>query len=276
MKFRMGPRLRKSRIPQILLVILIFLISIGFFLFNSFTFYSVGSTGSSTLPAYATVGAYANYTGSGGFIAFFSGVTGNLSDTVTNVPPNGSMDLFVNGNLSLGTEVDVPTSQISEHLTDSISSPKFFPAIPTQDLLSRQIVFQNISCLFETSTLLTVPAGSFAAVEYQGTGVNDSTLDFWFDNSTGLALQMSGSGAELQLIGSNIARPLSIQSPSAFDLPIIAVFLVGWTVAGLLFYSVRRHYINKSKVDGYLPRKEEDIGKVNKNKSKKGKLESES
>ena len=227
---------------------------------NLSNFYSAAD--SSTLPAYATIGAFANYTGSGGYIAFLSGVSGNLSYTVTNVLANGSMELYVNGNLSLGTEVDIPTSQISENLTDSIYSPKIFPALPPQELTSKQIIFQNITCEFQTDSVLTVPAGTFEAVEYQGTGVNDSILDFWFDNSTGLAIQMSGSGAELQLTGSNIAQPFALQSSSAFDLSIVAVFLVGWTIAGLLFYAVRRHYIKKSEADGFMPRKGEGPAKV--------------
>ena len=99
--------------------------------------------------------AFANYTAAGGNIAFLSGVSGNLSYTVTNVLPNGSMDLIVAGNLSLGTEVDIPTSQVSENLTDSAYSPEIFPALPPGNLGSKHITFQNVSCVFETDSILS-------------------------------------------------------------------------------------------------------------------------
>ncbi len=200
------------------------------------------------LPPFATTGAFANYAGDGGFIAFMSGVSGNISYFVSGVFPNGSMTLEVTGNLSLGTEVGIPTSNVSLILTDQSSSPKYFPAVSPADFF-RQINFQNISCNYVGSSEITVPAGIFNSVEYQGTGVNGSVLDFWFDNATGLALQMSGSAAELQLTKSNIAQPLALQSPANATLPIIAVFVVGWAFAGALFYAVRRYYLKKNKTD---------------------------
>src|SRR5579872_3977691 len=145
-----------------------------------------------TLPPYAIPGAYANYTGDGGFIAFMSGVSGNISYFVSAVLPNGSMDLVVTGNLSLGTELGIPTSNVSLNLVDTANSPKYFPAIPPAALLSHQIDFQNITCIFVKSSEITIPAGTFQTDEFQGTGVNGSVLNFWFDNTTGLALQMSG------------------------------------------------------------------------------------
>jgi hypothetical protein len=223
---------------------------------------------STSLPPYASVGAYANYTGAGGNIAFLSGVSGNISYYVSRILSNGSMDLTVLGNLSLGTELGIPTTNVSLSLTDQIYSPKYFPAIPPEDLVSRQIDFQNISCSYKTGGRISVPAGTFNGVEYQGIGANGSVLDFWFDNATGLALQMSGSAAELQLATSNIAQPLVVQSPSNVELPIIAVFLVGWALAGLLFYVVRRHYLRKSQSEGLLtPAK----GSGQKSKKQKGK-----
>jgi hypothetical protein len=202
----------------------------------------------SSSPPYATVGAFANYTGDGGFIPFLSGVSGNLSYLVTNVLSNGSMSLLVTGNLSMGTEVGIPTSNVSLSLMDSIETPTYFPAIPPQALLSHQIIFQNITCNFVKNDVVTVPAGTFDSVEYQGTGANNSILDFWFDNQTGLALQMSGTASELQLTYSNIASPLAAQSATNLEIDISAVFIGGWVFAGLLFYAIRRHYIRKSNL----------------------------
>ncbi len=96
-------------------------------------------------------------------------------------------------------------------------------------------------------------------------GANDSVLDFWFDNATGLALQMSGSAAELQLSATNIAQPLIAQSPAGVELPIIVVFLVGWTLAGLLFYAVRKHYLKKSQADGFMVPNKKDPDMKGKN-----------
>lgn len=217
------------------------------------------------LPPYASVGAYANYTGDGGNIAFLSGVTGNISYYVSSISPNGSMDLNVIGNLSLGTELGIPTSNVSLVLTDQIYSPQYFPAVLPAELTARQINFQNISCTFVTNTKISVPAGTFNSVEYQGMGANDSVLDFWFDNATGLALQMSGSAAELQLSATNIAQPLIAQSPAGVELPIIVVFLVGWTLAGLLFYAVRKHYLKKSQADGFMVPNKKDPDMKGKN-----------
>jgi len=117
-----------------------------------------------------------------------------------------------------------------------------------------------------------VPAGTFNGVEFEGIGANGSLLDFWFDNATGLALQMSGSAAELQLATSNIAQPLVAQSATNVELPIIAVFLVGWALAGLLFYVVRRHYLRKSKSDGLLVPQKESDKKSRKQKGKNSRL----
>ena len=203
---------------------------------------------SSPFPPYASVGGFANYTGSGGFIAFLSGVSGNITYYVSSVYSNGTMEVAVKGNLSMGTEAGIPTSQVSENLSDSIFRPRILPAIPPENLTDQSLVFQNITCTFEKNAAITVPAGTFNATEFQGTGTNGSTLDFWFDRSTGLAVQMSGSAAEFQLLNSNIATPIGLQSSSSVGAQIIIVFVVGWVVAGFLFYSIRRYYLKRSNL----------------------------
>jgi hypothetical protein len=219
----------------------------GFLIFVSGTFPLANATSPALFPAYASVGAFANYTGSGGFIAFLSGVSGNLTYFVSSVYSNGTMLVNIKGNLSLGTEVGIPTSQVSENLTDSVFHPRILPAIPPQNLTAEKIIFQNITCSFVKNSAISVPAGTFNATEFQGTGANGSVLDFWFDRSSGLAVQMAGSGAEFQLLNSNIAVPIGFQSDSSIGTQIIVVFIAGWMGAGLLFYSVRRYYLKKSK-----------------------------
>lgn len=221
-------------------------------------------------PAYATSGSFANYTGSGGFIAFLSGVSGNITYYVNSVSPNGTMKISVNGNLSLGTEAGIPASQVSETLNDSAFDPRILPAVPPQNLTNAKIDFQNITCYFVKNAAVTVPAGTFNATEFQGTGVNDSVLDFWFDRPSGLAVQMAGSAAEFQLLNSNIAVPIGLSS-NAYGTQIIIVFLVGWTGAGLLFYSVRRYYLKKSKYRRFEEAPEDKAPPTGSKKPKSGK-----
>ncbi len=198
-------------------------------------------------PPYAKVGAYAFYGGDGGYIAFLSGVSGNISYYVTDVYPNSSMRLMVDANLSLGTEVTNNVSITSENLTDSIFTPRFLPAVPPQDLTESSIMFQNISCTFVANNAqYLVAAGAFNATEYQAT-VNGTVLTFWFDRPSGLAIEMLEAGSYFQLVDSNIAVPLAVQSQFQSYLPYIEVFVTGWAAAGLLFYAVRRYYVRKSE-----------------------------
>jgi len=214
-----------------------------------FEFGSLVPAYSDTLPPYAKVGAFADYTSDGGFIAFMSGVSGNISYHISSILQNGTMELTITGNLSFGTEAGIPTSNVTMTEYDQTDSPKYFPAISSSELFSRSIDFQNISCTFQGYSRITVPAGTFESVEFQGNGANASLLDFWFDNATGLALQMSGSAAELQLKTTNIATPLVAQSSISTELSIVVVFVSGWVLAGVLFYAVRRHYVKKSQIN---------------------------
>ncbi len=210
------------------------------------------SFGDNAYPDYAKVGAFAFYSGDGGYIAFLSGVSGNISYYVTNVYSNYSMRIFVNANLSLGTEVTTNVSMVSENLTDSIFAPKILPAVPVQNLTMSNIIFQNINCTFlANNDQFNVPAGNFNATEFQGKDANGTSLYFWFDRSSGLAIEMLEAGSYFQLINSNIAIPSSTQSSFLAELPFILIFVVGWAAAGLLFYSVRRHYLKKSQVEGF-------------------------
>ncbi len=227
--------------------------SISFVLLASFSvhFFQFSYSASSTIyPPYASPGAYAYYSGNGGFIAFLSGVSSNVSYFVTNVySNNNSMRVYVNENISLGTELTVNETMISENVTDSIFAPTTFLAVPPENLTSNKIFFENITCKFVENSVIAVPAGSFNATEFQGTNSNGTIQDFWFDRPTGLAIEMlePATSSYFQLVTTNIAVPVQPQSQLAAEIPFIIVFAVGWTGAGVLFYVVRRYYIRKSQ-----------------------------
>ncbi|MGI0091487.1 MAG: hypothetical protein ACREBS_07245 [Nitrososphaerales archaeon] len=233
--------MRKKRRLFTTLLLLIFFVSP---LVSSFV---MVQSVSAAYPAYAKPGAYAFYSGTGGFIAFMSGVSANISYYVTNVYSNNTMSLLVDGNLSLGTELSTAPTVVSTNLTDSIYDPMVLPALPPQNLTSVEIRFQNISCAFVMNTRLQVPAGTFNSTEFQGKNANGTILDFWFDRATGLALQMVEAASYFQLIQTNIATPLSTQAPIQAETPFIVVFVVGWGAAGLLFYGIIRYYSKKAQ-----------------------------
>jgi hypothetical protein len=210
------------------------------------------SANPSSYPPYAEVGGYAFYSGDGGFIPYMSGVSANISYYVTDVFQNNTMKLLVNANLSMGSEVSTTPAVVSENLTDQIYSPKFMPAIPPQNLTANSIVFQNITCTLIGNSKLQVPAGKFNATEFQGRDANGSVLSFWFDRSTGIALQMVEAASYFQLVQTNIATPLSTQQPIQAEAPFIIIFAVGWGAAGLLFYGVVRYYSKKGSRDASI------------------------
>ena len=210
-------------------------------------FSNPAASSGSNFPPYAKAGGYAFYSGNGGFIPYMSGVSANISYYVEDVFQNNTMSLMVNANLSMGTEVSTAPTVVNENLTDYISNPRFLPAVMPQNLTSQNIVFQNISCKFVGNSNLQVPAGKFNATEFQGQNVNGTILDFWFDRSSGLALQMVEAASYFQLIQTNIATPLSTQQPIQAEAPFIIIFVVGWGAAGLLFYGVVKYYSRKGR-----------------------------
>lgn len=205
------------------------------------------SYSTNTTPAYARVGAYALYSGDGGFVAFLSGVSANISYFVRSVFPNNTMLVFVNASITLGTEVANGSTTRQENVTDPVYAPEILPAVPAQNLTSNQIMFENITCNFVKNSMLTVPAGQFNATEFQGKDANGTAENFWFDRSTGLSIEMVQSSSYFQLVNSNIATPVRIQTPLQSELPFIIVFIAGWVGAGLLFYFLIRYYSTKAK-----------------------------
>ena len=211
---------------------------------------SYGASASSAV--FAVQGAYATYAAEGGFIPFFSGVNGTVSYLITAVYPNGTMHVSVSANMSQGNEVP-ETFQVFNY-TDSISSPKVFPVLPAGLLGSRQIRFQNVTCNYVKSTNITVPAGSFATIEYLGKDANGSQDYFWFDQVTGLAVQMAGGAGAFQLQGSNVATPTSIPSGLSTSFPFLTTFGLVWVVAALVFVGLWKYYNRKRPSDLRNPR----------------------
>ena len=221
------------------------IIVLSFALVPTISFNHAYSTASS--PSYAKIGSYALYEGNGGYVSFLGGVSSNISYYVTNVFPNDTMVVFVNATISMGSESGVPPSTILRNFSDSVSSPRILPAVPPQNLTNNDIFFQNTTCKFVKNSMLTVPAGNFNATEFQGVDANGTTLTFWFDRTTGLAIQMVQAISYLQLIQSDIGVPLKTQTSLQAELPFLAVFVVGWSLAGVVFYTVWRHYARKNK-----------------------------
>lgn len=191
---------------------------------------------------YASVGSYASYTAEGGFIPFFSGVSGNITYTVTNIYGNGSMRLQVFENITAGT--DLQPFIVTLNITDSVSHPMNFPAVPPSDLSTGKIFFQNTSASFYQNGTIAVPAGQFKAMEFQGHNVN-GTVDFWFDGATGLALEMDAGAQALQLESSNIATPASVPGAVSAEASYLIVFGSAFLIGGGSFLWLRHHYTKK-------------------------------
>ncbi len=202
----------------------------------------LGVAADTTVP-FAVQGAYATFVAEGGFIPFFSGVNGTISYVVTSVYTNGTMHVTVSTNMSQGEEVP-ETFQVFNY-TDSISHPKVFPAIPTSQLASAQVLFENVTCSYVKSANISVPAGSFSTVEYSGKDANGSQYYFWFDRSTGLAIQMAGGAGAYQLQASNVATPMSIPSGLSTSFPFITVFGTVWVIAAIVFVGLWKYYNRK-------------------------------
>jgi hypothetical protein len=189
--------------------------------------------------AYAKAGAYASYTAEGGFIPFFSGVSGNITYTVKDVFSNGSMALSVFENITAGT--DLPPFITTLNITDSAQYPRNFPAVPPSSLATGLISFQNTTATFYTNATISVPAGTFEAMGFEGTN-NGTTAHFWFDSSTGLAVEMDSGASALQLDSSNIATPAGPPASASGELAYVLVFVVAFVLGGGSYLWVRHHY----------------------------------
>lgn len=198
-------------------------------------------------PLYARSGAYAFYDVQGGAVAFFNGVQGNISYTVIGVFTNGSMSVRMGVNISEGDEI-APSAQIFNY-TDSIGNPKFFPVVPLSELGSTTITFENTTMSYVKTTQQTVGAGTFETLEYQGTS-NGTTVSFYFDNNTGLAInELSGDGSIISLESSNVATPISVPDPTTNDLPYILIFVIIFALAGVGYFEISRYYAKQARRD---------------------------
>ncbi|MHB1908716.1 MAG: hypothetical protein ACYCQJ_07565 [Nitrososphaerales archaeon] len=197
-------------------------------------------------PVYAKPGSFVYYVIQGAFIAFFDGVTGNISYTVKSVFPNGSMALQVSANVSSGTEV--PESYQLLNYTDSVNEPRTFPAVPVANLSDSSIFFQNITANFVRDQNISLDPGEFNTAMYQGVDKNGTSYQFWFDRSTGIAVQMaSNNGAAMQLESSNVVTPFAASSPTSIDVPFYEAFGVAAVVSAFAFGGLYWYYKSKNK-----------------------------
>ncbi len=212
-----------------------------------------------TYPSYARQGAYVLYDVVGGSVAFFDGVQGNISYTVTNVFTNESMIVRLSLNVTQGSEIP-PTYNVYNY-TDSVLNPKIFPIVPLSNLSSHTITFQNVSCSYVTNQQITVNNLVFQTLEYRGTA-NQSTITYWFDNATGLAIEeASTSGAEISLASTNIANPIRVVDPLTASLPIIIIFVAVFAATGLGYFEINRYYAKRARKDFKKKLKKERLKK---------------
>ena len=200
-----------------------------------------------TMSSYAKSGAYAFYDVQGGAVAFFTGVQGNISYMVTNVFTNGSISVRMEVNITEG-DLIAPSAQIFNY-TDSISNPKIFPVVPLGELGSTTITFENTTLSYVKNTQQTVGAGTFETLEYKGIS-NGTTVSFYFDNNTGLAIyELSGDGSVISLESSNVASPISVPDPATTDLPYILIFVIIFALAGVGYFEISRYYSRQARRD---------------------------
>jgi len=189
-------------------------------------------------PAYAQVGASATYSEFGGFVAFFGGVYGNVSFTVTSVFPNGTMGVRVQANVSQSGEA--PPETLDRNFTDSVESPSQFPAVPPENLTRPSFTFEDTALTYVSDQVISVPGGSFKTTSFSGRSSDGNFSYFWFDRGTGLVVQVEKGGAVLQLQSSNIAAPVPAQPNEWSLLSLILPVAALWAAAGAFFFFVIR------------------------------------
>ena len=215
------------------------------FLASSYTL--TFSRADSQQPVYAKQGAYVYYTVLGGSIAFMAGVNGSLIYTVTGVYPNNTMSVQVLANMTQGDEV--PTSYQVLNYTDNIFEPTIFPAVPLANLTANsKIVFENVTCSFAKYENVPLDAGQFNTSEYKGADKNGTAYTFYFDRSTGVAVQMySTQGAAIQLESSNIVTPDGPANSVSQTLPYYEDFAAAFAFSVLVFGGAYWYYHGKNK-----------------------------
>jgi hypothetical protein len=205
------------------------------------------SRADSQLPVYAIQGAYVYYNVQGGSIAFMSGVNGSLIYKVTDVFPNNTMTLQVLANMTQGDEV--PTSYQVLNYTDNVFDPTIFPAVSASNLSTNSfVVFENVRCSFVKYENVSLSQGQYNTSEYKGTDKNGTVYNFFFDRSTGVAVQMySTSGAALQLASSNIVAPDGPANVTSQALPYYEDFGAAFAFSALIFGGAYWYYRSKNK-----------------------------
>jgi hypothetical protein len=199
-------------------------------------------------PVYAKPGAYVFYNVQGGDVAFMAGVNGSLIYKVTALFPNNTMKLQVLANMTEGDEA--PTSYQVLNYTDSVTDPKIFPAVPVSILgTESSLVFENVTCNFVKYQNVSLDQGQYSTLDYKGEDKNGTVYNFYFDRSTGIAVQMySSSGAAIQLAGSNVVEPFAPPiSAISQALPYYEDFAAVFLLSGLIFGGAYLYYRSKNK-----------------------------
>ncbi|MDE1857917.1 MAG: hypothetical protein KGI26_02455 [Thaumarchaeota archaeon] len=196
-------------------------------------------------PPYASAGAFASYTAQGGFIAYFSGVVGNITYSVAEVFGNGSMALHIFENITAGTDLNPFITTIN--VTDSVSNPAVFPAVPLSNLSTGHIRFQNVTASFLKNGTASVPAGTFQTIEFTGNGTGGDSVHIWFDRNTGLMVEENSGTSAVELESTNVA--IAYGPPGGFngELAYELVFVFAFVIGGGLFLYMRYYYTRSAQ-----------------------------
>lgn len=196
-------------------------------------------------PPYASGGAFASYTAQGGFIPYFSGVVGNITYSVAGVFGNGSMTLHIFENITAGTDLNPFITTIN--VTDSISNPSIFPAVPLSNLSTGHIRFQNVTASFLKNGTASVPAGTFQTMEFTGNGTGGNSVHIWFDRNTGLMVEENSGTSAVELDSTNVAIPYGPPGGFSGEVAYELVFVFAFAIGGGLFLYVRYYYTRSAQ-----------------------------
>lgn len=214
------------------------------------------STPAFAAPPYAVAGAFASYTAQGGFIAYFSGVEGNLTYTITSVFGNGSMKVELFENITAGSDLNPQVN--TSTLIDSVQNPKSFPAVPLANMSTLHLVFQSVRADFVQNSTVSVPAGVFDTAKFTGKDSNGTAYTFWFDRATGLMIEESAGTSVMELDSSNIAVPIGTAGFYSSEVPYEMVFVAAFVIGGGLFLYMRHHYTSAASKEAMRRKQRKD------------------
>ncbi len=192
-------------------------------------------------PDYAFNGANLTYQISGTYV--FSYI-GNVSYVVSNV--NSTAQTFL-VTVNYGGNLSEVYSSGSSVVTFQDPSP--LPAVPPsvlQELLTGQGSGPYAYYTITTGVIVSVPAGTFTAVELQ---YGDTSM--WVDQNTGIILKYTGSSSSLSSVDEEL-QSTNIAGASAFPTVLVAVIIAVVVVACVIIFLLFRRRSRQKLIDSNL------------------------